>query len=187
MKKVSAVILASGNSERFGQDKLSYVVDSKSMIEHTLGRVSGVFSEVTVVSGNRNILALAEKYGFRAVFNGDETDDISKTIRLGMENISDDADGVSLIVSDQPYMKKQTLEKLVSAFEKNSDKIIRLYYGGRPGNPCIFPRKYFAELENLLPGQPGRAVVSNHENEIVRVYAENETELDDIDSVSDIH
>lgn len=180
MNKISVIVLASGHSKRFNGNKLLYKLNGKPMIEHTFNKLKKInFDRVNVVSRYSEVLSLSKKYCFNYIFNEDLTDDTAITIRLGMENVFDSV-GVMLIVSDEPYLKIESLNNLIQTFNENSDKICALSVNNSPRNPVIFPKKYFNELTSLKKNEKGKNVINKHLDNLVLIET-NEKELEDID------
>ena len=186
--KLSAVVMASGHSKRFNGNKLMAMVDGVPMIEKLFITIpKGLFETVAVVARDRNILDIAERYGFKAVFNDDKTDDTAITIRLGVENISADSKGCAFFVGDQPWLKSETIEGLAERFFENINNICMLSHNGHKGNPVIFPEALFGELKTLLVNEQGKVVIRRHQDIVVAKEVNDVNELKDIDYASDLN
>ena len=108
--KIGCVVLAAGNARRFGSNKLKAEVDGESLIHRALEAVpSGLVT--VVVSQYPEILALAGEYGFAAVLNDQPGLGLSRSVRLGLEQLLD-CDGVLFLVADQPWLKRDSAEAL---------------------------------------------------------------------------
>ena len=184
---VCAVIMASGRSKRFGSNKLFANVNGIPVIVHAIKTmIEGGFDRVTVVSGDENILKLAGEMGAYPVRNGDTTDDQAVTIRLGIENILPGSLGCALFVADQPLFKCESADGLRRFFMENPDSICAASINGKRGNPVIFPREYFDELHELLPGERGKTVLNRHSERLKLWEVSDEKELWDIDTAEDM-
>ena len=111
------------------------------------------------------------------------------------------ADGYMFIVCDQPFIKKETLEKILETFEETNKGIVAL--GMRKqveihdicnkdnradksyviGNPVIFSKNYISELLSLKGDIGGKRILKKHIEDVELVYADNEIELMDIDTL----
>lgn len=160
--KLSAVVMASGHSKRFKGDKLTALVDGVPMIEKLFMNMPDVFDTVAVVTRDEGIIRMAEKYGYKGVYNDDKTDDTAITIRLGVENIDEKSDGCAFFVADQPWLKGDTIKSLAESFASDASHICMLSHKGHKGNPVIFPKALFGELKNLRPNEQGKAVIKRH-------------------------
>lgn len=184
---LSAVVMASGHSVRFGGNKLITPVEGIPMIERlfrTLPQES--FSSVVVVAREEAILTLARRYGFTAVHNDDLENDTAKTIFLGMEHISPHSVGCMFFVGDQPWLGTETIQTLCQNFMDRPDRIHLPVHQGRRGNPVVFPASLFEELKNLPPHGVGKAVIGSHPQLVVEQEV-SELDLKDVDYASDLN
>ena len=51
---ILAVILAGGKSQRFGNDKSIVKLGDKTLLEHTIELIESKFTEILLVSNNKN-------------------------------------------------------------------------------------------------------------------------------------
>ena len=177
--KIGCVVLAAGNARRFGSNKLQVQVDGESLIRRALETVpSGLVT--VVVSQYPEILSLAGEYGFEAVWNDQPDLGLSRSVRLGLERLSD-CDGVLFLVSDQPWLKRDSAEALAALWAQNPAKIAAMAHGGVRGNPCLFPARFYPELLALNGDRGGSAVIRNHEADLILLETD-ALELTDIDT-----
>ena len=105
--------MAAGNARRFGNNKLASTLAGRSLIQRALEAVPAeLFSSVAVVSQYPEIIKLAEEFCFTAIRNEHPDYGISHTISLGLRELRD-CDGVLFSVSDQPLLRRESVEKLV--------------------------------------------------------------------------
>jgi len=184
---LGCVIMASGHSSRFGEDKLFLPIDGIPMAQRALDAVpDGVFECVAVVFRDDRLDSMASERGFSAIHNTDGSGDSAITIRLGLSALPDELDGCMFMVCDQPLLTSDSIGSLVEAFVASPDSIIRLSFGNKEGNPVIFPAALFNELLALPPFESGRYVISRHRSLVQCVQATDESELSDVDSPSDL-
>lgn len=183
--KIAAVLMAAGASSRFGECKLIKKFASRPMFEYALDALPcDKLCAVAVVSGRAEILAAAEARGFIPVLNDRPEDGPPRTIRLGMEAVSD-ADGIMFMVADQPLLRRESVAGEIDFFAKNANSIVAMGHGARRGNPVIFPQEFFDELKALRGERGGGAVMAAHRERIMLYQLENGAELMDIDTASD--
>jgi CTP:molybdopterin cytidylyltransferase MocA len=130
---------------------------------------------------------MAEEYGIKTIINPMLNDDISESIRLGMLGIDQTSDACLFRVCDQPFLEKDSIQKVIKHFHKTPCNIISLSFGLKRGNPVLFPKKYFAELANLLPGENGKTIIKRHIDDLVLVNSKSHKEIIDIDTVADYY
>ena len=183
---IGCVVMAAGNSERFGDNKLLSLYKGKTLIKHTLDAVPFEdLCKVCVVTQYDDIIKLALSYGFIPVENNRPEEGISRTIRLGTENLMQECDAILYLVSDQPRLKKESIKSLI-AFSRNHPKnIIAASFNGKRGNPCIFPKKHFPALCSLKGDTGGSAVIRSNPDELL-LFEVSKNELQDVDTREDL-
>ena len=183
--RLGCVVMAAGNARRFGENKLSVMIEGRSLMERTLDAVPAeLFEQIVVVTQYEKIELLAGKYGFACIRNDAPELGLSHTIHLGLQMLMD-MDGVLFLVSDQPYLRRETVARQICEFQKNNGKIIALSHKGQRGNPCIFPKKLFPELFSRSGDKGGSAVIRQHGDDLLLMEAD-EIELRDVDTKDDL-
>lgn len=179
--KIGCVVMAAGNSVRFGSNKLLCRIDGYSMIQRALSVIpTEQLYGVTVVTQYDEIAKLADECGFQSVKNLHPEWGISYTISLGIKSMLW-ADAAIFLVADQPLLKKSSVAALISTYLSQPDRIAALSYNGKRGNPCLFPAEFFPELLALHGDVGGSAVIHAHTDKLLLVEADN-AELQDVDT-----
>lgn len=202
MKKIHIILLAAGNSERFGEAKLLADYRGKPMISYALELADAVKQElrkpgstveitgITVVSKHERIRSLCrESDGIRYVENRHSDRGISYSIRLGLEDIGEQgADAAMFMVCDQPELQKQSVTAFLCAYAAQEKPMACMYDAstGKTGNPCIFAREYFDELKTLSGDVGGKKIMRWHEEQVYLHPVTDAHELADIDTREDI-
>ncbi len=187
--KVSAIVMAAGQSKRMNHNKLMMKIDGFEIYKHILNTINecrDLFYEIIVIANDKDILNYAEELEFKTKKNIKSNLGQSVSIKVGLENLSS-SDGYMFFVSDQPFIKIKTIKKLYDSFNDNRDKIIVACYNGSNGNPVIFPHKLKEELLNLVGDVGGKAVINKHIEEIVKVNIKSDREHIDIDTMDDYY
>lgn len=177
---IGLIILAAGDSVRFGGNKLLHKIGDRKMYEYALDTAAQTGLDTVVVTQYEEIAAAAEKRGFGTVINSSPELGISLSVKLGTEYFKT-RDALVFAVCDQPYLTAKTLLRLVDSFEHSPLTIARLTDGKRQGNPVVFDRRYIPELLSLEGDVGGRAVIRRRPGEVLLVKAA-ARELKDIDT-----
>ncbi len=184
--------LASGNSRRFGSNKLLTPVLGKPMVCHGLDILCGLVEKrrdctLTVVSRYTEIQQIARQRGVPAVDSPESEHGISYTIRAGLDALRsiDPEDFVVFVVADQPYLTEATVERLLDVAQEGVDAAM-VSWGGRTGNPTMFSARLIPELRALQGDQGGRIVLNRYRATCRIVAADDERELMDIDRKNDL-
>ena len=104
--------------------------------------------------------------------------------KLSAEKLSAEQlpDGCLFCPADQPLVTEESLHRMIKAFQKAPDRIIRLSYHGTEGSPVLFPASLFPELITLPAGTGGREVIRRHPELVTAVEAQFPEELKDADT-----
>lgn len=181
--KIAFVMLAAGNSRRFGSNKLLYEIAGKPMYRHVLEQleeVSGNCERITVVTQYEEIEQAARALGARVYINPHPDEGISSSLKIGLKaNL--DADACLFTVSDQPWLTADTIWQLIRLLQTSGKGIACVSGEGKLGNPCIFTKKYYEELLLLTGDKGGKAVIRLHREDTVILKVRDEKELMDMD------
>lgn len=184
--KIGCVLMASGNSSRFGENKLNKTIKDKTLIERALLCITtNKLSKIVVVSQYDEVKAMALNLGFHFIKNEHPDYGISYTIKLGLD-YTKDCDATMFMVSDQPLLRKESVADMLDFFTKNRDFIVGMGYNGKRGNPCVFPSTYYDELNLLNEDNGGNTVIRAHEKRLKIFEASHPDELSDIDTKEDL-
>ena len=179
--RIGCVVMAAGNARRFGENKLSAVLEGKTLLERALDAVpTEQFDRVVVVTQYPEAAELTKRYGFTALENQHPDWGISHTIALGLQELSD-MDAVLFQVADQPLLRRRSVADLVRCYRRHPHVIVALGHGGVRGNPCLFPRRFFPELLALQEDHGGNTVIRRHEEDLL-LYEVPAIELADVDT-----
>ncbi|KJE49970.1 MULTISPECIES: NTP transferase domain-containing protein [Acidiplasma] len=186
MKRVSGIILASGESRRFGENKLFYKINGKMLIEYTIenARNSLLYEKIIVFNPAVNYSVL-NLNGFKIAINYDYKNGMSTSIAAGLRKVENNIDGVMILLGDSPLIDQNIINRMINIYSQNDAGIVSAYNSGIPVNPAIFSSKYFNDLLNLKGDVGGRFILRNHPEDIIRVEIDNNALLD-VDTKEDL-
>lgn len=177
---LAVILLAAGNSVRFGGNKLLYPVDGEPMYRRMLEKCQKLEADRKIlVTQYEEVAREAEEQGFTVVRNPEPERGISSSIHLGIQ-AAGEAEAYLFGVCDQPYLRLATLSRLVEHYQWSGKGIAALRCGDRTGNPNIFSRKYREELLALTGDVGGKAVLRRFPEDVSFLEVE-PRELMDID------
>lgn len=184
--RVGGVLLASGQGKRFGSNKLLAEIEGVPLYRRAMDTLVGAgLHRLAVCSPYPEILTAGENSGFLPLRNEHAAEGISASVRLGLSAM-EDLDGVLFSVCDQPHLTTKSIIKLIDSFQESKTAVCALSWGGRRGNPVIFPRDLFGELAALTGDVGGGAVIRRHPDRLVLVEAFSPKELSDVDKPDDL-
>lgn len=183
--KICAVIQASGMSKRMGKDKLRLPVKGLAMYKHIINEVSKInFDKALIVSKDFEILEYGKAQGLIPVLNEEYEEGQSRSIVLSLKELKD-FDAVMFMVSDQPFLKAETIEYLIEEYKKIGSGILLPLYKGKRGSPVLFSSKYADELMSLKGEERGRSVINKYIYDVAFVEIDDELQGIDIDNIED--
>lgn len=191
---ISFIIMASGLSRRFGENKLLFKpFENRPMIENIFKILEDEKfeeDEKIVVYKDLEIKRIADKFNFKSVENRRYTYGKSESIKCGVRNASDETEGFMFLVGDQPFISRETIKRLKEKGIKEKNIVVPIYkdnYGKmRRGNPIYFPRKFKKELLNLTSDDGGINIIEANKEKIIFYEVGSSIEFFDIDTKEDL-
>ena len=155
MNRISAVLLAAGESRRMGEiNKLEMDVNGVPLLRRTVSiLLASQLQELVVVLGHQadKVRLLLEGLPVKIVLNDVYHEGQMTSVHKGLKSLSQSCDGVMICLSDQPLIQSADINLIIEAFGKhNQESILVPTHQGKRGNPIIFTHKH---KEAILNGQ----------------------------------
>jgi molybdenum cofactor cytidylyltransferase len=186
-RQVVAIILAAGRSTRMGgANKLLQDYRGKPLVRHAVeAALASNARSVTVVTGHqaeeiRSVLA-----GLPVAFahNSDYADGIATSVRTGIAALPADCDGAVIGLGDMPLIGPALLDQLIDAFEPSKGaNIVVPVSAGQRGNPILWSRRFFGELQSLQGDSGGRQILKANTDAIVEISVSSTQATFDVDT-----
>ncbi len=125
MTKIGAFIPARYAATRFPA-KLIQALGTKTVIRHTYDNIvaTGLFDEVYVVTDSEIIFNEITSHGGKAIMSTKEHESGSDRIAEAIEHLAIDI--VVNVQGDEPFVKKEPLEKLIAVFKDDTVQVASL-------------------------------------------------------------
>lgn len=188
--KIGVVILAAGSSSRLGYAKQLVQFKGKSLLQHAIAISEELdFDSKVVVLGARKeeIEGKIDLKGFEVVMNENWEDGMSTSIRRGVlrsQELENELDHILILLSDQPFVSKDSIDKLIKVQLKKNCQATFSEYAGDLGVPAIFSAEVFSDLKELKGDQGAKKLIHNQklDYEIVKFEMGNF----DVDTAADV-
>lgn len=192
--KIHIILLAAGNSRRFGGNKLLHVYKGKPLYSHileTLSRVDISQGERIMVTQYEKVADAGHARGWCVLRNKRPEVGISRSVRMGIQELESRGachagDALMFCVCDQPELQAETLIKFIREYERCGKGIGVLAGESVPGNPVIFREDYRKELLGLSGDEGGKTVRKRHPEDVMYFPVSQQEELFDVDDREDL-
>lgn len=191
------IIIAAGRGKRFGTyPKILSNLNGKPVIYYVLNnaiksRAGNVFLILgykckfiySLLKSNPLTRKFVDK--ITVLYNKNWKKGKSSSIRVAINNIPENSQGILVLLGDMPYITLNMIKKAKEEFIKNRcNKII--YFGDKNnlGHPVIFPEKYFNELLKLKKEEGGKELIKKHTENAISIGPFCQAVQKDIDSSS---
>jgi len=187
---ITAIVLAAGESKRFGRNKLIEPLLGKPMIRWTVeAAVNSIVDEVIVVLGfeAHKVRRVIEDLPCKFILNKNYSAGMSSSVKLGVKQVAGKSEAVVIIPGDCPLIDENSINKVIEAFREKCLPIVIATYGGRRGHPILISRELFDEVMKISEKTFGlKYVIKKYESKIFHVEVDNPGILLDIDNPEDL-
>lgn len=176
--RIALILLAAGQSLRFGGNKLAAALGDVALLRRTARTYAAVpFAERLVVAGPATP-GIAD-LGYRSVALDPPGAPQSASIAQGVAALSDpDLDGVMIALGDMPLVSADHLHRLLAAFKGS---VVASGWGEVASPPAIIPADLFPALLALEGDRGARALLAGAERVLAPPH-----ELLDVDRPDDL-
>jgi molybdenum cofactor cytidylyltransferase len=129
---------------------------------------------VIVVTGNEaaRIEAVLKGLDVRFVHNPDYREGLSTSLRTGIHAVPASADGAIVLLGDMPEVDATLLNRMIAAFSPPDGRSICVaMHGHKRGNPVLWARSFFPEIESLTGDEGAKRLFGRHEELICEIEA----------------
>ena len=185
--RIAALVLAAGQSRRMGAiNKMLVEADGAPMIVRTLDAVAAsAAGPCVVVTGHAPDEVKASLAGHDVTFrhNPDYAEGLSTSLRVGLDALPDDIDGVVICLGDMPAVNAGHIDKLIAAFDVEEGRAICVpTYLGKRGNPVLWAAALFDDMRKVAGDVGARHLIGEHADVVCEVAVDDDAVLLDLDT-----
>ena len=185
--KIGGLLLAAGSSRRMGKEnKLLQEINGTKMVVHVAEQIrNSKISEVLIVTGYEaeKVEASLKNLGYKFVYNSKHVEGLSSSLKLGLDSISKDIDGVIICLGDMPLIKSQHIDSIIRAFDPTEGRSICVpIHGRKRGNPVLWGKEYFEEILAIKGDAGAKHLLEKYSDQIIEVQIDTKGILIDVDT-----
>lgn len=201
---VACVVLAAGQSSRFGSDKRLAAYDSRdTLLSKSIALAEPFCNQLFVITKPADDAIVQQLLGYwsghpklQQVVAPNANQGMGASLADAMIQLRDFENshqkcftGALVALADMPYITPGSIERVVAAH--SMDNIVVPCYQGeaeakRWGHPVLFGRKWFGDLRNLSGDRGGRFIVREQAGARVELETDDPGILRDVDSPDDV-
>jgi molybdenum cofactor cytidylyltransferase len=183
--RIAAVVLAAGLSSRMGSNKLLAEWRGKPLLRWTVeAALASEAKPVIVVTGHEsaNIQAALKGLDIKIVHNLHYAAGLSASLKSGIRAVPANSDGAIVMLGDMPEVSGSLLDRMIAAFSPADGRAICVaVHEHARGNPVLWARRFFPEIESLSGDIGAKTLIAAHEDVVCELEA-GKTVLRDIDT-----
>jgi molybdopterin-guanine dinucleotide biosynthesis protein A len=146
--RVAAIVLAGGRSSRFGRDKLAETIDGRPMLDHAIGAVAAIATEIVVVGpsdgasvARSDVVTVNDEHPFEGPLAG---------LAAGLHALDPAVERVLVVGGDMPTLVPAVLDRLVAALESHEAAVLADDDGPRPLPLAVRPSAASPAVDRLI-------------------------------------
>ncbi len=185
---ISAIILAAGESKRFGALKQIYRINDSPILQIIIDKIVPLFSEVILVVGYKKDDILSQldlPKSVRVIFNPDYSLGMGTSLSCGVKSLHRSISHFAIFLSDMPYIKIETIDKLLNTLGKGKEIVAPIYKGKR-GFPVFFSHHFIDDLKNLKKDKGARDLIKREKKYLRLIDISDPGVIKDIDEKKDL-
>ena len=191
MDNTAIIILAAGNSTRFGSIKQLLHFNGKTLLQHAIDEAATAEIQPILVITGANANEVSASIGnnkIEIIFNDDWQEGMASGIVAGISRIislHNDVNKIIIAVCDQPFISSALFKQLYQTQTESQKGIVACSYADTIGTPVLFTQQYFEHLLALHGDEGAKKLLTTFATDVATVHFPNGNF--DIDTQIDYH
>jgi len=185
MNNTGIIILAAGESSRFGNIKQLLPFNGKTLLQHVIDEAAKAGAQPIVVITGANATKVTASIATGKVnilVNENWQEGMASGIVTGVQNIVNLNEGIKKIivaVCDQPFVTSALFEQLERMQNESGKPIVACTYADTIGTPALFTIKYFDQLLSLKGDEGAKKILKSNKKDVTMVdFPKGEIDID---------
>lgn len=174
MNNTAIIILAAGNSSRFGATKQLLQLNNETLLQHVIDEAieSGAEPIVVVTGAHADEVSKGIiKQQAQVVFNHKWEEGMASSIVAGAHaaiTYNNGIENIIIAVCDQPFISSSLFKQLYQTHEETKH-IVASAYADTIGTPVLFTQKYFDALLALTGDEGAKKILKANAEDVATV------------------
>lgn len=172
----AGIILAAGESKRFGEPKQLLRLGGRFLIEWVLqAALDSNLDFIVLVLGceqdriRRSLLKWTAHPKCAVRVNPDYRYGLSTSLKAGIAGIQDDFPSAMFLLGDQPMVNAALIDLLLRRFAPSEKSICVPAHRGARGNPALFESSHYPAILRLSGDTGARDLITTHPEQVLSV------------------
>lgn len=171
------LILAAGNSSRFGEPKQLLYFKGKSLLRNVAEESLKTTNLVVVVTGSKDpeISREIENLKVKIIENLNWSEGMGSSIQIGFKQLLDSFPTIEnciISVCDQPFIDNSVFIELIGMQKDSQKGIVASKYADTLGTPVLFTKKYFEKLSKISGQEGAKKLLQKFKDDIAEISFE---------------
>jgi len=186
--RVTAIVLAAGESSRMKKPKLLLPYKGKPMIRTIVDTITQSKVQETFVvlgAGHEKIMDALTGSSVTFCTNKNYKKGMLSSIQTGLESLPDHSEACMILLGDQPMITPEIIDAIIDAYNHTQKGIVLPVFENRRGHPVLIDRKYWSRIDSIDPKVGLRDLIWKIPDDIAEVGVDEEGIINDIDTRED--
>src|SRR6185312_1615002 len=174
--RIAAIVLAAGLSSRMGVNKLLQDWRGKPLLRWTVeAALHSDARPVIVVTGHEaaKVETALKGLDVQFVHNPDYQAGLSASLKTGLSAAPASSDGALVLLGDMPQVSSALIDRMIAAFSPADGRSICIaVHQHRRGNPVLWGKAFFPEIESLAGDSGAKSLLGRHEELVCEIEAD---------------
>jgi len=185
---VAAMVLAAGRSSRMGKFKPLLPIKGNTLIEQVIKNIRAASIErILVVVGHQaeTLIPILKRNKVCWAKNPDYIQEMFSSIKVGANHLDGRLRAFFLVPADMPFVRPQTFQTLLAAFDPEKMDMLHPRYGDKRGHPVLISASRIPSIAGYGGSGGLRAVVIKQNWRTVDLDCNDPGILVDLDNLVD--
>ena len=195
---IGGIILAAGNSRRFGSDKRrSLLFSGETLLEATIRKALTCLPAILVVLRNGDqafaaqLMAGINDSRVRYYLAPDSAQGMAHSLANSVGQVQN-WEAALVMLGDMPFLETHTIKQILDAYASevnrgtNPAPIVVPCLGAKFGHPVLFSQHYFRAITLLTGDRGARPIIDAHPEYLVKLAVTDDGVLLDVDRPADL-